>query len=145
MLRSSRRLFSSLSLIRAQQPPTTAPQVPLDNNHTDIPGFRQPGEIASNYELAMGKERYEHLQRLQGVENPWVTTGPIVVTAKGTVENPIVVKGIDPVYYVGCSGYPSGSHEMIYLTLKGNKKTVDRCPHCGQAFKYEQDHLDHHH
>jgi cytochrome c oxidase subunit 5b len=69
----------------------------------EIPGFRQPGEIATNFELATGNERYEYLKRLNN-EEPWEDLKPIHLTSKPTAKNPVVVKGVDPVRYVGCTG-----------------------------------------
>lgn len=82
---------------------TTTAEVPLDDNSDDIPGFRAPGQIPTNYEIAIGKERYEHLSKLKGTE-PWFDMSPIVLNERGTKEKPITLTGIDPVYYVGCSG-----------------------------------------
>ena len=57
-----------------------------------IPGFREPGVIATDYEVAAGLERYELLKTLRG-EDPWEDLHPINITAKGTVKNPIIVRG----------------------------------------------------
>lgn len=111
-----RRAFTTVSLLRQANAPTTsspkAPvtEVPLDTNIADAPGFREAGEIATNYEIAVGKERYEHLSKLQG-KDPWTGVGPIVLTHRGTKENPIKVSGFDPVFYVGCSGMDLVSRE----------------------------------
>lgn len=58
-----------------------------------IPGFREPGVVATDYEVAAGLERYELLKALRG-EDPWEDLHPINITAKGTVKNPIIVKGL---------------------------------------------------
>ncbi len=102
-----RRFFTTAPMLRYAEPTTTTPnaakEVPLSTDVEDIPGFRQPGELPTNYEIAMGVERYEHLSKLQG-KDPWKDMGPIVLTHKGTKENPIRLSGYDPVFYVGCSG-----------------------------------------
>jgi cytochrome c oxidase subunit 5b len=110
----------------------------------EAPGFFRPGFFGTNYEVSMGLERQELLHQLQGKkENFLEDYNPIVMTHKGTKENPIRVEGYDPVYYVGCSGFPQDSHELVWLTLKDHKG-VDRCPICGNVFKYHQRELDHH-
>jgi hypothetical protein len=58
-----------------------------------IPGFREPGVVATDYEVAAGLERYELLKALRG-EDPWEDLHPINITAKGTVKNPIIVRGL---------------------------------------------------
>ena len=80
--------------------PVTPKEVELDPK---APGFREPGQIPTNYELATGAERYEYLKLLRG-EDPWEDMQPIVITGKGTPQNPIVVSGVDPERYVGCTG-----------------------------------------
>jgi cytochrome c oxidase subunit 5b len=59
--------------------------------------------IPTNYEIATGRERFEFMKTLKG-ENPFEDMTPIKLTHKGTKENPINVAGVDPVFYVGCSG-----------------------------------------
>nr|KAJ3418586.1 ATP-binding mismatch repair protein [Polyrhizophydium stewartii] len=122
---------------RIEQP---AGKVALEEN---VPGFREPGRVPTNYELASGAERFELLKQLKG-EDPWEDLHPIVLTERGTVAKPTVVRGIDPERYVGCSGFPAESHEIVWLTVRPHG-FVDRCPHCGNAFKYIQEKLDHSH
>ena len=99
-----------------------------------IPGFRAPGQVATNWEIATGAERYEYLKNLEG-QDPWEDLNPIVLSEPGTVKKPIIVTGVDPERYIGCTGFPADSHEVIWLTLRPRDKGVDRCPHCGNAFK----------
>ncbi|KAJ1327201.1 hypothetical protein BSLG_010543 [Batrachochytrium salamandrivorans] len=99
-----------------------------------VPGFREPGQIPSNYEIASGLERYEYLKLLKG-EDPWEDLQPIVLTEAGTMKKPIIVRGIDPERYVGCTGFPAESHEAVWLTVRPHGG-VDRCPHCGNVFKH---------
>lgn len=68
-----------------------------------IPGFRAPGEIATNYEVATGTERYEYLKKLAG-EEPWAELKPIHLTSRPTKKDPFVLHGSDPVRYIGCTG-----------------------------------------
>ncbi len=69
----------------------------------EIPGFREPGTIPTNYEIAVGVERYEYLKRLRG-EDPWEYDQPISISKLGTVKEPIVVKGVDSEFYTACTG-----------------------------------------
>lgn len=72
-------------------------------------------------------------------EDPWEDTRPLVLKERPTVQNPAVVLGVDTERYIGCTGWPVGSHEITWLTLRPQKDGVlDRCPHCGNAFKYIQ-------
>ncbi|KAK5669592.1 hypothetical protein BDV3_003691 [Batrachochytrium dendrobatidis] len=108
-----------------------------------VPGFREPDQIATNYELSAGVERYEYLKMLKG-EDPWEDLQPIVLTEAGTIKKPIIVRGIDPERYVGCTGFPADSHEAVWLTVRPHGG-VDRCPHCGNVFKYLLDQPEAHH
>ncbi|KAI8908847.1 cytochrome c oxidase, partial [Powellomyces hirtus] len=100
-------------------------------------------KIPTNFELMTGNERYEYIARLQG-KDPWEDLQPIVLTARGTPKNPIVIKGQDPERYIACTGFPADSHEAIWLTIRDHGKRFDRCPHCGNVFKYNQEHAHHH-
>lgn len=122
MLRRTLRMFSGKK-IRVPNP-----------EQNSIPGFRAPGQVASNWELAAGAERFEYLKKLEG-EDPWEDLNPIILTEPGTVKSPIIVKGVDSERYIGCTGFPADSHEVVWLTLRPREKGVDRCPHCGNAFK----------
>ena len=73
-----------------------------------IPGFRAPGQIPTNWELAAGKERYEYLHQLAGTD-PFPDMQPIYLDSRPTTKNPFIVRGSDPERYVGCTG--------IFLTI----------------------------
>ena len=70
----------------------------------DMPGFREPGVIATNYEIATGMERYELLKELKG-EDPFEDLHPIYISKKGTSKDPIIVRGVDEERYIGCTGF----------------------------------------
>ncbi|KAJ3052545.1 Cytochrome c oxidase subunit 4 [Rhizophlyctis rosea] len=106
-----------------------------------VPGFRAPGQIPTNWELASGKERYEYLHRLAGTD-PFPDMTPIYLDSRPTTKSPYIIRGSDPERYVGCTGFPADSHEVVWLTVREHKG-FDRCPHCGNVFKYEREH--HHH
>ncbi|RKO97625.1 hypothetical protein CXG81DRAFT_9495, partial [Caulochytrium protostelioides] len=101
-------------------------------------------QIATNWEIATGAERYEYLKKLSK-EEPWEDLVPVVLTKPGTKEDPIVFKGVDPERYVGCTGFPAGSHEVVWLTVRPHRRGNDRCPHCGNHFRYELEADAHHH
>ena len=164
--RTSRASFSTRAVLRSQgkrrrlssrhlahnPPPALAPvatqhKAPAGDValSSEAPGFRAPGAVPTNYELATGTQRFELLSQLKG-EDPWDDMHPIVITRKGTKTDPIIVKGVDPVRYVACSGFPVDSHETLWLTLRPHKNgAVDRCPHCGSVFKYVQEYVDEQH
>ncbi|KAJ3255924.1 Cytochrome c oxidase subunit 4 [Boothiomyces macroporosus] len=128
------RQFSAISFLRnaAHTPTTGKSNVKLEET---IPGFRAPGAVATDYEIATGLERYELLKGLKG-EDPWEDLHPIEITALGTTKKPIEVKGTDVERYIGCTGFPADSHPPIFLTLRDyGGKHFDRCPDCGNVFK----------
>ncbi|KAJ3357411.1 Cytochrome c oxidase subunit 4 [Entophlyctis luteolus] len=118
------------------------PSSDLDPYNVPIPGYRAPGQIAHNWELATGNERYEYVKRLAG-EEPWEDMQPYILKAKPTAQNPFVVTGTDPEKYLGCTGFPADTHEAVWLTLRPHNG-VDRCPHCGNAYKYKRAEAHHH-
>jgi cytochrome c oxidase subunit 5b len=100
MLRRFARLsrsFTTTPLVRSTPPS----KVELQES---IPGFRKPGVVATDYEVAAGLERYELLKTLKG-EDPWTDLHPIEIKEKGTVKNPILVTGVDSERYIGCTGF----------------------------------------
>ncbi|KAJ3303443.1 Cytochrome c oxidase subunit 4 [Kappamyces sp. JEL0829] len=144
---ASKRLLSTTALLRGSSSSAPAAASGAKPVLSDaIPGFREPGTIATDYEVAAGLERYELLKKLRG-EDPWEDLHPIHITKLGTVKEPIVVRGIDDERYIGCTGFPADSHPTTYLTVRPHKGNhVDRCHVCGNVFKYiqEEEHHDHH-
>ncbi|KAJ3225609.1 Cytochrome c oxidase subunit 4 [Chytriomyces hyalinus] len=134
---STRKTTSNEKKDTDDVPPLLFPITALAYN-LPVPGYRAPGQIAHNWEIATGNERYEYVKRLEG-EEPWPDMQPYYMKSKPTAANPFVVTGSDPEKYVGCTGFPADTHETVWLTLRSHRG-VDRCPHCGNAFKYQQDH-----
>ncbi|CAG8570184.1 8283_t:CDS:2 [Diversispora eburnea] len=95
------------------------------------PGAK-PGTVPTDLEQATGPERAELLANLEG-KSLW-DMKPLELTHMGTKKDPIIVKSVDPERYVGCTGYPVDSHEMIWLVVDKNHE-FDRCPECGQVYK----------
>ncbi|CAG8502122.1 4959_t:CDS:2 [Acaulospora morrowiae] len=92
----------------------------------------KPGTVPTDIEHATGLERHELLAALEGKE--FFDMKPLELTHLGTKSDPILVKSVDPIRYVACSGYPTDSHEIVWLTVDKSHE-LDRCPECGQVFK----------
>ncbi|CAG8606900.1 14958_t:CDS:2, partial [Acaulospora colombiana] len=109
------------------------------------PGAK-PGTIPTDVEQATGLERLELLAAMEGKE--FFEMKPLHITRKGTKDDPVLVKSVDPIRYVGCSGYPTDSHELLWITVD-KSHGIDRCPECGQVFKLnfvgKEDHGHGHH
>ncbi|CAG8485686.1 2020_t:CDS:2 [Paraglomus brasilianum] len=95
------------------------------------PGAK-PNSIPTDLEQATGLERAEILAKIEGQE--FFDMKPLLLTHLGTKSNPILVKSVDPERYVGCTGYPADTHEMIWLKLE-KEHEFDRCPECGGVYK----------
>ncbi|CAG8488848.1 9391_t:CDS:2 [Dentiscutata erythropus] len=95
------------------------------------PGAKD-GTVATDLEHATGLERAELLAAMEGKD--LFEMKPLKITKYGTKKDPIRVKSVDPVRYVGCTGFPVDSHELLWLVLDKNHE-FDRCPECGQVFK----------
>jgi hypothetical protein len=88
-----------------------------------IPGYREDGQVATNWELATGNERYEYLKRLRG-EEPWEEMKPLYLTSKPTTKNPYVLTGSDPERYVGCTG--EFKRLRIYMEEGGTETWISK-------------------
>ncbi|EPX74534.1 cytochrome c oxidase subunit IV [Schizosaccharomyces octosporus yFS286] len=106
------------------------------------PGGRE-GEVPTDIEQATGLERLELLAELSGQDA--FDMKPLDASRKGTLNDPIIVTSLDPYRHIGCSGSPSGSHDLIWMTVNEHKPR--RCPECGSVYKlkYNGDpHASHH-
>jgi len=54
----------------------------------------------------------------------------------GTLDDPIVVKSFGDEQYIGCTGFPADTHNVIWLTTSRDRP-VERCPECGSAYKLD--------
>ncbi|RGB29150.1 cytochrome c oxidase subunit VB-domain-containing protein [Rhizophagus diaphanus] len=97
------------------------------------PGAK-PGTVADDIDQATGIERAELLSKLEGKDI--YDLSPLKITAVGTKKEPVMVKSVDPVRFVGCTGFPVDSHETVWLGVDKNHE-FDRCPECGQIFKLD--------
>lgn len=94
------------------------------------PGAKE-GTIPTDLEQATGLERLELLGKLEGIDV--FDTKPLDSSRRGTMSDPIIVDSYDDYRYVGCTGSPAGSHQVMWL-----KPTVDqvaRCWECGSVYK----------
>ncbi|KAM7191749.1 hypothetical protein V8F33_008716 [Rhypophila sp. PSN 637] len=108
-----------------------------------------PGTVPTDLEQSTGLERLEILGKMEGVDI--FDMRPLDASRKGTLDNPIMVKSAGAEQYVGCTGSPADSHNVIWLTIS-QERPVERCPECGSAYKMEyigpeddgHGHHDHH-
>ncbi|EAS33552.3 cytochrome c oxidase polypeptide IV [Coccidioides immitis RS] len=148
----ARRTFSS-SVVRSSKwdPKPGEPQgkiLPYDEIKTEAdligPGA-EPGTIGTDLEQSTGLERLELLGKMEGVDI--FNMKPLDASRLGTLDNPILVKSGGPEQYVGCTGYPADSHNVIWLTVSRDRP-LERCSECGNCIKMDyigpkED--DHHH
>lgn len=102
------------------------------------PGDRLP----TQWEHTVGMERLEYLATM--ANRPLFLTDPLDIRRFGTVDEPVAVPSVEPERIVGCTGFPKGSHEVVWMVVderKGNYvhpatgKRPTRCVECGQAFQ----------
>ncbi|KAI9594205.1 cytochrome c oxidase [Syncephalis fuscata] len=96
------------------------------------------GEIPSDADQSTGLERLEILAKIKGQEL-W-DMNPLEVNRLGTVENPIIVETEVESRFVGCTGYPTESHDTLWINVCHDHKN-DRCPECGCVFKHAFRHM----
>ncbi|CAN6655460.1 cytochrome c oxidase subunit 4, mitochondrial [Trichomonascus vanleenenianus] len=89
------------------------------------------GEVPTDFDQATNLERLEMLGLMAGVKVFDHT--PLDSSRKGTLENPIIVDSYEKYRYVGCTGSPAGSHEVLWMRPSADK--VGRCWECGSVYK----------
>lgn len=52
----------------------------------------------------------------------------------GTPEDPITVNSAGDEQYVGCTGYPADSHNVLWITLS-REDPKGRCMECGSVYQ----------
>ncbi|KAF2644417.1 cytochrome c oxidase-like protein polypeptide IV [Massarina eburnea CBS 473.64] len=117
-----------------------------------LPPGAQPGTVPTDLEQATGLERLEILGKMQGIDI--FDMRPLDASRVGTLEDPIVVNAAGNEQYVGCTGCPVDSHNVLWITLT-REEPVSRCMECGSAYKmhyvgppedpHAHDHGDHGH
>ncbi|GES89507.1 cytochrome c oxidase subunit 5b [Rhizophagus clarus] len=76
------------------------------------PGAK-PGTVADDIDQATGVERAELLSKLEGKDI--YDLSPLKIVAMGTKKEPVMVKSVDPVRFVGCTGFPVDTHDTVWL------------------------------
>ncbi|KAF9732619.1 hypothetical protein PMIN06_012234 [Paraphaeosphaeria minitans] len=114
------------------------------------PGAK-PGTVPTDIEQATGLERLEILGKMQGIDI--FDMRPLDASRVGTPEDPIVVNSAGNEQYVGCTGCPADSHNVLWITLTREEPQA-RCMECGSTYKmhyvgpaedpHAHDHGDHH-
>lgn len=107
------------------------------------PGAKE-GEVPTDLEQATGLERLELLAKLEGID--LFDQKPLDSSRRGTMQDPIIVESYDDYRYVGCTGSPADSHNVMWLKPTVNQ--VARCWECGSVYKLKPvgvDTGDHHH
>ncbi|KAF2247580.1 COX5B-domain-containing protein [Trematosphaeria pertusa] len=97
-----------------------------------LPPGAKPGTVPTDLEQATGLERLEILGKMQGVDV--FDMKPLDASRLGTLEDPIVVNSAGNEQYLGCTGYPADSHNVLWITLT-REEPVARCMECGSAYK----------
>ncbi|TKA25418.1 Cytochrome c oxidase subunit 4, mitochondrial [Salinomyces thailandicus] len=106
----------------------------IKDEHDLMPPGAAPGTIPTDLEQATGLERLEILGKMQGVDV--FDMRPLDASRVGTLEDPIVVRSFGDEQYVGCTGCPADSHNVIWLTCSRDRP-IERCPECGSAYQME--------
>ncbi|KAF2273115.1 cytochrome c oxidase polypeptide IV [Westerdykella ornata] len=141
---AARRTFVS-SIVRRdaskENPPSSGPRSLLegykkleDIKTTEdlLPPGAKPGTVPTDLEQATGLERLEILGKMQGIDV--FDMKPLDSSRVGTLEDPIVVNSAGEEQYVGCTGCPADSHQVLWITLT-REEPVARCMECGSAYK----------
>lgn len=133
------RLFSSRSVLLNSK--STTPEktdAGIAHNLSEVNGPEsligqgaKEGTIPTDLEQATGLERLELLGKLEGIDV--FDTKPLDASRRGTMKDPIVIDSYDDYRYVGCTGSPAGSHQVMWL--KPTVKQVARCWECGSVYK----------
>ncbi|KAK4540077.1 Cytochrome c oxidase subunit 4 [Oleoguttula mirabilis] len=105
------------------------------NSESDLlaPGAT-PGTVPTDLEQATGLERLEIMGKMQGIDI--FDMRPLDASRFGTLKEPIVVRSFGDEQYLGCTGCPADSHNVIWLTTSRDRP-VERCPECGSVYKME--------
>lgn len=131
--------YFSRSALSLQKPLTPTSNTPTATKLSEVhgpetligKGITNKDQIPTDLDQATGLERLELLGQLEGIDV--FDTKPLDSSRRGTMKDPIIVDTYDDYRYVGCTGSPAGSHQIMWL-----KPTVDqvaRCWECGSVYK----------
>ncbi|CAH00382.1 Cox4 [Kluyveromyces lactis] len=126
------RAFATTKVAGDQQVVKTATKLAEVNGADTLigPGAKD-GEVPTELDQATGLARLELLGKLEGIEV--FDTKPLDSSRIGTMENPIIVESYDDYRYVGATGSPAGSHNVMWL--KPTDGQVARCWETGCVYK----------
>jgi cytochrome c oxidase subunit 5b len=91
------------------------PGLSLDDPFFLPPGGK-PGSVPTDLEQSTGNERYELLGRLAGLD--LFGMDPLPSDRMGTVDDPVIIYSTEPLHYIGCSGIPADSHDILFMRLE---------------------------
>ncbi|KAF7450593.1 cytochrome c oxidase polypeptide IV mitochondrial precursor [Pyrenophora tritici-repentis] len=116
-----------------------------------LPPGAKPGTVPTDAEQATGLERLEILGKMQGIDI--FDMRPLDASRLGTMEDPITVNAAGDEQYVGCTGFPADSHNVLWITLTRDEPK-SRCMECGSVYEmhyvgpqedaHGHSHSDHH-
>ncbi|KAF7441457.1 Cytochrome c oxidase polypeptide IV mitochondrial [Pyrenophora tritici-repentis] len=110
------------------------------------PPGAKPGTVPTDAEQATGLERLEILGKMQGIDifdmRPWTPAVSVRGAASPmgeiiswrTMEDPITVNAAGDEQYVGCTGFPADSHNVLWITLTRDEPK-SRCMECGSPLR----------
>ncbi|KAI4608077.1 uncharacterized protein J4E87_004485 [Alternaria ethzedia] len=119
----------------ANSPSVLAGFKKLDQIKTEedlLPPGAQPGTVPTDAEQATGLERLEILGKMQGIDI--FDMRPLDASRLGTMEDPITVNSAGNEQYVGCTGFPADSHNVLWITLT-REEPKSRCMECGSVYE----------
>ncbi|KAF7441464.1 Cytochrome c oxidase polypeptide IV mitochondrial [Pyrenophora tritici-repentis] len=97
-----------------------------------LPPGAKPGTVPTDAEQATGLERLEILGKMQGIDI--FDMRPLDASRLGTMEDPITVNAAGDEQYVGCTGFPADSHNVLWITLTRDEPK-SRCMECGSPLR----------
>ncbi|KAF7441461.1 Cytochrome c oxidase polypeptide IV mitochondrial [Pyrenophora tritici-repentis] len=97
---------------------------------TCFPGC-EAGTVSHDAEQATGLERLEILEDA-GIDI--FDMRPLDASRLGTMEDPITVNAAGDEQYVGCTGFPADSHNVLWITLTRDEPK-SRCMECGSVYE----------
>ncbi|KAL1305679.1 hypothetical protein AAFC00_007272 [Neodothiora populina] len=133
----ARPFSSSITRFEAKKDQSSTTMKPFEELTSEadlLPPGAPEGTVPTDLDQSTGLERLEILGKMQGVDV--FDMRPLDSSRKGTLDNPIVVKSYGDEQYLGCTGYPADTHNVIWLTTSRDRP-VERCPECGGVYKME--------
>ncbi|KIV99682.1 uncharacterized protein PV09_08735 [Verruconis gallopava] len=99
-----------------------------------LPPGAPVGTVPTDLNQSTGLERLEILGKMQGIDI--FDMKPLDSSRKGTMEDPIIVRSFGEEQYVGCTGVPADTHEILWL-VTSRDRPIERCGECGNVIKME--------